>query len=92
MTAGYDWLSLPLVYSQTITIATFLYFAAALIGSQWVSPENPEMFREIYGAPDLLSKMDLFLPFFTIIQFVFYVGWLKVTSPQDILTQLTLNF
>ena len=85
---GYDWLSLPLVYTQTVTIATYFYFAAALVGSQWVSPENPEMFKKMYGTPQLLSKLDLFLPFFTVIQFVFYVGWLKVTTPGVILTQL----
>ena len=42
---SYDWVSVPLVYTQTVTIATYLYFAIALIGSQWVSPQNQQMFR-----------------------------------------------
>ena len=41
---SYDWLSVPLVYTQTVTIATYLYFAIALIGSQWISPQNQQMF------------------------------------------------
>ena len=41
---SYDWVSVPLVYTQTVTIATYLYFAIALIGSQWISPQNQQMF------------------------------------------------
>ena len=41
---SYDWVSVPLVYTQTVTIATYFYFAIALIGSQWISPQNNEMF------------------------------------------------
>lgn len=50
----YDWISVPLVYTQVVTIATYGYFAICLIGRQ-----------EPY-APDL----DLYFPVFTILQFL----------------------
>ena len=45
---SYDWLSVPLVYTQTVTIATYFYFAAALFGAQWIMPQNKEMFLAVY--------------------------------------------
>lgn len=29
---GYDWISIPLVYTQTVTIATYTYFLATILG------------------------------------------------------------
>ena len=78
---SYDWLSVPLVYTQTVTIATYCYFAAALVGAQWVMPENKEMFLKIYKTPPgEFSKLDMLFPFFVVIQFAFFVGWLKVAE------------
>jgi len=78
---SYDWLSVPLVYTQTVTIATYFYFAAALFGAQWVMPENKEMFLKIYKTPPgEFSKLDMLFPFFVVIQFAFFVGWLKVAE------------
>ena len=39
---------------------------------------SPDIYKT---PPGQFSKLDLFLPFFIIIQFVFFVGWLKVTHP-----------
>ena len=78
---GYDWLSVPLVYTQTVTIATYFYFLAALFGSQWIMPENKEMFLKVYNTPPgEFSKLDMLFPFFVVIQFAFFVGWLKVAE------------
>ena len=41
---SYDWVCVPLVYTQLVTIAVYFYFAAALIGSQWVVPESREAY------------------------------------------------
>lgn len=62
----YDWIAIPLVYTQVSTISVYGYFAFALIGRQFPS-ENE--YREI---------VDMYVPIFTILQFLFYVGWLKV--------------
>ncbi|UMM17467.1 hypothetical protein L5515_013999 [Caenorhabditis briggsae] len=62
----YDWICIPLVYCQVSTISVYGYFLFALIGRQYPSKnENEEI-------------VDVYVPIFTILQFLFYVGWLKV--------------
>ncbi|RWR98480.1 bestrophin-2-like protein, partial [Dinothrombium tinctorium] len=33
---AYDWISVPLVYTQTVTIATYTYFLSTLMGNQYI--------------------------------------------------------
>ncbi|XP_072458334.1 bestrophin-2a isoform X2 [Notamacropus eugenii] len=65
----YDWISVPLVYTQVVTIAVYSFFLACLIGRQFLDPTKG------YKNHD----MDLCVPVFTLLQFFFYVGWLKVS-------------
>uniref|UniRef100_A0A3Q3LBU3 Bestrophin homolog n=1 Tax=Mastacembelus armatus TaxID=205130 RepID=A0A3Q3LBU3_9TELE len=65
---GYDWISLPLVYTQVVTVAVYSFFLACLVGRQFLDPAQ--------GYPG--HDLDLYLPVFTLLQFFFYVGWLKV--------------
>ncbi|XP_055953829.1 bestrophin-4-like [Argiope bruennichi] len=67
---GYDWISVPLVYTQVVTIATYMYCIALIIGRQYLDPSK--------GYPK--NDIDLYIPFFTLLQFFFYVGWLKVAE------------
>ncbi|XP_061677574.1 bestrophin-1 [Syngnathoides biaculeatus] len=67
---GYDWISLPLVYTQVATVAVYSFFLACLIGRQFLDP------AQAYPGHDL----DFYLPVFTLLQFFFYVGWLKVAE------------
>lgn len=96
---GYDWISLPLVYTQVflyiyctsrrqrvlmsggskpgdlcgnqvVTVAVYSFFLACLIGRQFLDPAQ--------GYPG--HDVDFFLPIFTLLQFFFYVGWLKVSN------------
>uniref|UniRef100_A0A3P8PMG0 Bestrophin homolog n=1 Tax=Astatotilapia calliptera TaxID=8154 RepID=A0A3P8PMG0_ASTCA len=67
---GYDWISLPLVYTQVATVAVYSFFLACLIGRQFLDPTQ--------GYPG--HEMDFYLPIFTLLQFFFYVGWLKVAE------------
>ncbi|KAM5169890.1 bestrophin-2a [Mantella aurantiaca] len=64
----YDWISVPLVYTQVVTIAVYSYFLTCLIGRQFLDPAQG------YSGHDL----DLYVPVFTLLQFFFYAGWLKV--------------
>jgi len=57
----FDWIGIPLVYTQTVAIVVYGYFAFAVVGHQYIS-----------------KPIDLYVPFLTILQFVFYVGWLNV--------------
>uniref|UniRef100_A0A669QZN3 Bestrophin homolog n=1 Tax=Phasianus colchicus TaxID=9054 RepID=A0A669QZN3_PHACC len=66
----YDWISVPLVYTQVVTIAVYAFFATCLIGRQFLDPAQG------YAGHEL----DLGLPVFTLLQFFFYVGWLKVAE------------
>ncbi|KAJ8367790.1 hypothetical protein SKAU_G00078180 [Synaphobranchus kaupii] len=65
---SYDWISLPLVYTQVVTVAVYSFFLACLIGRQFLDPAQ--------GYPG--HDLDFYLPIFTLLQFFFYVGWLKV--------------
>ncbi|XP_004602862.1 bestrophin-3 [Sorex araneus] len=67
---GYDWVGIPLVYTQVVTLAVYTFFVACLIGRQFLDPTKG------YAGHDL----DLYIPVFTLLQFVFYAGWLKVAE------------
>ncbi|XP_023675470.2 bestrophin-2 [Paramormyrops kingsleyae] len=67
---SYDWISLPLVYTQVVTVAVYSFFLACLIGRQFLDPAQ--------GYPG--HDLDLYLPVFTLLQFFFYAGWLKVAE------------
>nr|XP_056702267.1 bestrophin-3 [Euleptes europaea] len=67
---GYDWVGIPLVYTQVVTLAVYTFFFACLIGRQFLEPDQN------YPGHDL----DLYIPIFTLLQFFFYAGWLKVAE------------
>ena len=45
---SYDWVSVPLVYTQLVTLAVYSYFLAAVFGAQWVQPEQDLRFTTLY--------------------------------------------
>lgn len=49
-------------------MAVYSFFLACLIGRQFLDPAQ--------GYPG--HDLDFYLPVFTLLQFFFYVGWLKV--------------
>ncbi|XP_018336186.2 bestrophin-4 isoform X2 [Agrilus planipennis] len=63
---GYDSISVPLVYTQVVTLAVYSYFLTTIMGHQWVHGKE--------------YKVDLYFPVFTTLQFFFYMGWLKVAE------------
>ncbi|XP_070398012.1 bestrophin-3 isoform X2 [Nothobranchius furzeri] len=67
---GYDWVGIPLVYTQVVTLAVYTFFFACLIGRQFLDPAQ--------GHPG--HDLDLYIPIFTLLQFFFYCGWLKVAE------------
>lgn len=62
---SYDWISIPLVYTQTVTLAVYTFFMAEMMGRQFVKGEG---------------KVDLLIPIFSFISFFFYMGWLRVAE------------
>nr|XP_023410420.1 bestrophin-4 [Loxodonta africana] len=78
----YDWISIPLVYTQVVTIAVYSFFALSLIGRQFVEPEAGAAEPQEPGqepAP-ALGDLDMYVPLTTLLQFFFYAGWLKVAE------------
>ncbi|GIX90214.1 bestrophin-3 [Caerostris darwini] len=67
---NYDWISVPLVYTQVVTLATYTYSVALMVGRQYLDPSTN------YNK----HHVDLYVPIFTLLQFFFYVGWLKVAE------------
>ncbi|VDK45866.1 unnamed protein product [Cylicostephanus goldi] len=63
----HDWVCVPLVYTQVASLATYAFFVFCLLGRQ-----NFESNQEY----------DTVFPLFTIVQFIFYVGWFKVREKK----------
>jgi hypothetical protein len=55
------------VYTQVVNIAVLTYFIACLMARQSLDPT-----KQYDG-----YEFDTWLPPFTILEFIFYVGWLK---------------
>ncbi|OQV12140.1 Bestrophin-3 [Hypsibius exemplaris] len=67
---AFDYVSVPIVYTQVVTLATYMYFVGCLFSRQFLDPAQK---YENYVA-------DIYIPIFTLLQFFFYVGWLKVAE------------
>ncbi|CAJ0586480.1 unnamed protein product, partial [Mesorhabditis spiculigera] len=63
----YDWVKIPLVYTQVVAIATYGYFFICLLGRQ---PKLDQKSME--------KEVTILFPIFTTFQMLFYLGWLKV--------------
>ncbi|CAI5448983.1 unnamed protein product [Caenorhabditis angaria] len=71
---NYDWVPIPLVYPQVVFLAVRIYFFLCLIGRQSVL---------IDGEPPKGTYQFMFplVPYImTSLQFMFYVGWMKVAE------------
>ncbi|XP_066947266.1 bestrophin-2a-like isoform X2 [Macrobrachium rosenbergii] len=66
----YHTMSVPLVYTQVVTMATYSYFGFSILGRQFLDPNQG------YENHDI----DFYIPIFTFLQFIFYMGWLKVAE------------
>uniref|UniRef100_A0A6B2E7G4 Bestrophin homolog n=1 Tax=Phlebotomus kandelakii TaxID=1109342 RepID=A0A6B2E7G4_9DIPT len=72
MLISYDTISIPLVYTQVVTLAVYSYFIAQIMASQWYENKRVDEGN--------LNKIDLYFPVFSTLQFFFYMGWLKVAE------------
>jgi len=73
----YDWVSIPMVYTQVVTLATYVFFIFTIIGRQKL-----EGYGESKRMPSgrISLDIDLYIPIFTVLQFFFYMGLLKVAE------------
>jgi len=78
--ATYGHIPVPLVYTQVVTLAVYVYFVVSLVGEQWVVPtpsKETGLGLVVKNAPD---HIDLYYPFFLTFKFLFYFGWLRVAE------------
>lgn len=75
---SYDWVCVPLVYTQVTALATYSFFFFSLFGRQVLHPEVKAG-----------KQIDSLVPIFTIFQFMFLVGWFKVG--QDLMRPFGLD-
>ena len=87
---NYGWINFPLAYTQVASISVFLYFLAALFGRQYLVPQMGHLDNTTFPASDIRTAIntspfkdhtpDFYFPFFTIIEFISYMGWIKVAE------------
>ncbi|XP_065372538.1 bestrophin-2 isoform X2 [Calliphora vicina] len=70
---SYDTISVPLVYTQVVTLAVYSFFMCSVMGQQWTEGKT-------VANSNYVNKIDLYFPVFTTLQFFFYMGWLKVAE------------
>lgn len=63
---SYNTISIPLVYTQVVTIAVYTYLIITLLADQLIEEKSNPF-------------LDYF-PFLVTLQFIFYMGWLKVAE------------
>ncbi|KAJ1372056.1 hypothetical protein KIN20_034116 [Parelaphostrongylus tenuis] len=64
----FDWVPVPLVYTQVVHLAVYSYFLVALFGRQYLDRDAVK------------KSINIYVPIMTILQFTFIVGWLKVAE------------
>ena len=65
----YSSIPVPLVYTQVVHLAVYVYFAVSLIGEQWIIWRKPGD-----------EEVDLYYPIFMTVRFLFIFGWLRVAE------------
>lgn len=63
----YNTIPIPLVYTQVVTIAVYTYFLTALMAQQYIESSKSKLILDV-------------VPFLIVLQFIFYMGWLKVAE------------
>ena len=73
---AYDWINVPIIYTQIVTIAVYSYFAAALFGRQTLDISDG---KTIIGYKNIGGIFNI-VPLYLTLEFLFFVGWLKVAE------------
>ncbi|CCD62533.1 Bestrophin homolog 24 [Caenorhabditis elegans] len=67
---NYDWVPIPIMYPQLVCLAVHTYFLVCLLARQYVVSEHA----------DNKTEIDLYFPIMSTLQFIFYMGWMKVAE------------
>ncbi len=85
---NYGWVNFPLAYTQVATVSVFCYFLAALFGRQFLIPRDEYVTKAFphlsvnYSnkSPFNAHTPDFYVPFFTYVELLSYMGWIKVAE------------
>jgi len=87
---NYGWIEFPLAYTQVATFSVYAYFTAALFGRQFLEPRGEHNDNTTFPAvpnmnfaasgPFANHTPDVYIPIFTIVEFISYLGWIKVAE------------
>jgi len=61
---SYDTISVPLVYTQVVTLACYSFFITAIVGRQWVSDDD----HPDHNSGKHRDNLDFYFPLFTMLQ------------------------
>ena len=68
---SHSWVNIPMVYTQLVTIAVYVYFSAALFGRQYLDLSEG---RTILGY-DAIGYFFNIAPIFLVLEFVFLLSF-----------------
>nr|CDJ85843.1 Bestrophin domain containing protein [Haemonchus contortus] len=67
---NYDWVPIPIMYPQLVCLAVHTYFIVCLLSRQYIVSE----------VANNKTEVDLYFPIMSTLQFIFYMGWMKVAE------------
>ena len=86
---NHGWVNFLVAYTQVATTAVYAYMLASLFACQFLSPSvdyiDPDVLPALnisFSTDDPYNKHtpDMKIPYFTLIEFISYVGWIKVAE------------
>ena len=86
---NHGWVNFPLGYTQVATFAVYAYFLVGLFAGQFLIPEASYKDNSTFihtdvsfsnEGPFTKHTPDIFFPLFTILEFISYMGWIKVAE------------
>ncbi|CAJ0561620.1 unnamed protein product, partial [Mesorhabditis spiculigera] len=67
---NYDWVPIPIMYPQLVCLAVHTYFLVCVLSRQYIISEHATN----------KTELDLYFPIMSSLQFIFYMGWMKVAE------------
>ena len=79
---NYDWVPIPIMYPQLVCLAVHTYFLVCVLARQYIISEHASNKTEVLKVQwqKILFhyQVDLYFPIMSSLQFIFYMGWMKV--------------